>query len=148
MVHSARKEPLCRLRTEKALIRLFSRRKYFMINLHERMLSDLVGIEPATSWSPGGRATDWAIEVDHASCNLIWYIHGNYDNALTLTSLQTCTDTFANSADPDKTARYEPSHQDQHCLPFCFFFFFFLFFFYLFLFLFSCCCFFFFFFYF
>ena len=27
---------------------------------------------------------------------------------------------FANSVDPDETVRYEPSHQDLHCLPFCF----------------------------
>ena len=30
------------------------RRKYFMINLHERMLSTSAGVEPATSWSPVG----------------------------------------------------------------------------------------------
>ena len=28
------------------------RRKYFMINLHERMLPTLAGVEPTTSWSP------------------------------------------------------------------------------------------------
>ena len=39
---------------------------------------------------------------------------------LTLSSLQINTDTFANSADPDEMARYEPSHQDLHCLPLCF----------------------------
>ena len=31
------------------------RRKYFMINLHERMLPTPVGVEPATTWSPVGR---------------------------------------------------------------------------------------------
>ena len=31
------------------------RRKYFMINLHERMLPTSVGAEPATSWSSVGR---------------------------------------------------------------------------------------------
>ena len=31
------------------------RRKYFMINLQERMLPTSAGIEPATSWSPVGR---------------------------------------------------------------------------------------------
>ena len=31
------------------------RRKYFMINLHERMLPTSVGVEPTTSWSPVGR---------------------------------------------------------------------------------------------
>ena len=27
---------------------------------------------------------------------------------------------FANNVDPDETAHNEPSHQDLHCLPFCF----------------------------
>ena len=27
---------------------------------------------------------------------------------------------FANSIDPDEMAHNEPSHQDLHCLPFCF----------------------------
>ena len=36
--------------------------------------------------------------------------------------LQTNTDTFANSADPDETVSNEPSHQDLHCLPFCLWF--------------------------
>ena len=31
------------------------RRKYFMINLHERMLPTSAGVEPATSWSSVGR---------------------------------------------------------------------------------------------
>ena len=30
-------------------------RKYFMINLHERMLPTSAGVEPGTSWSPVGR---------------------------------------------------------------------------------------------
>ena len=34
--------------------------------------------------------------------------------------MQTKTSTFAKSADPDEMARNEPSHQDLHCLPFCF----------------------------
>ena len=38
-------------------------RKYFMINLHERMVPDPVGIQPSNSWSPVGRASDWAIEA-------------------------------------------------------------------------------------
>ena len=37
------------------------RRKYFMINLHERMLPTSAGVEPATSWSPVGRR----IQVSH-----------------------------------------------------------------------------------
>ena len=37
------------------------RRKYFMINLHERMLLTSVGIEPAAFWSPVG----WRIQMNH-----------------------------------------------------------------------------------
>ena len=36
----------------------------------------------------------------------------------TLSSQQTKIDTFANSVDPDKTARNKPSHQNLHYLPF------------------------------
>ena len=36
---------------------------------------------------------------------------------LTHSTLQTKTDTCANSEDPDETARDEPSHPDLHCLP-------------------------------
>ena len=38
----------------------------------------------------------------------------------TLSSLQTNTDTFANSEDLDETAHYQLSHLDLHCLPFCY----------------------------
>ena len=38
---------------------------------------------------------------------------------LTLSALQTVTDTFANSVDPDETAHNEPSHQHLHCILFC-----------------------------
>ena len=38
---------------------------------------------------------------------------------LTLETLQTKTDNFANSVAPDETARNEPSHLELHCLPFC-----------------------------
>ena len=41
-------------------------------------------------------------------------------SGLRLSSLQTNTDTFANSADPDETAHNETSHQDLYCLPFCY----------------------------
>ena len=34
-----------------------------MINLHERMLLTSVGVKPATSWSPVGRASNWATEA-------------------------------------------------------------------------------------
>ena len=37
-------------------------RKYFIINLQDRILPDLVGIKPVTSWSPVGHAPNWATE--------------------------------------------------------------------------------------
>ena len=39
---------------------------------------------------------------------------------LTFLTPQIKPDTCANSVDPDETAHYEPSHQDLHCLSFCF----------------------------
>ena len=39
---------------------------------------------------------------------------------LTLSAQQASTDAYANSVDPDEMAHNEPSHQDLHCLPFCF----------------------------
>ena len=40
-----------------------NRRKYFMINLHERMLPTSAGVEPATFWSPVGRTSNWATKA-------------------------------------------------------------------------------------
>ena len=39
---------------------------------------------------------------------------------LTFSSLQTKTDTFAKSVNPNKMAFNEQSYPDQHCLLFCF----------------------------
>ena len=39
---------------------------------------------------------------------------------LTIVALQNKPDICLNSEDPDETALNEPSHQDIHCLPFCF----------------------------
>ena len=39
------------------------RRKYFMINLHERMVLTSAGVEAATSWSPFGRASNSATKA-------------------------------------------------------------------------------------
>ena len=47
------------------------------------------------------------------------FYHGKMA-CLTLLALQTKTGTCANIVDPDETARNKPSHQDIHCLPFCF----------------------------
>ena len=38
-------------------------KKYFMINLNERMSPISEGVEPAASWSPVGRASNWATEA-------------------------------------------------------------------------------------
>ena len=38
---------------------------------------------------------------------------------LTLSTLKTKADTYANSVDPDETAHNEPSHQDLYCLQLC-----------------------------
>ena len=40
--------------------------------------------------------------------------------SITLSALQTKTDTCANSVDPDEMALNEPFHLDLHCLPFWF----------------------------
>ena len=40
-----------------------------MINLHERMLSAWAEVEPMTSWSPVGRASDWTTEAGRAKIN-------------------------------------------------------------------------------
>ena len=47
---------------ESAKGREYDRRKYFMINSHERILLNPVGIEPMT-WSPVRCASNWAIEI-------------------------------------------------------------------------------------
>ena len=39
---------------------------------------------------------------------------------LSTSALQTNTDAFANSEDPDEKARNEPSHLDLHRFPFCY----------------------------
>ena len=41
----------------------------FMINLHERMLPTSAGVEPATSWSPVGRASNCATEAGVSGLN-------------------------------------------------------------------------------
>ena len=48
------------------------RRKYFMINLYDRMLPDPAEIKPATSWSPVGCTSHWATKVSPLSGG--WFI--------------------------------------------------------------------------
>ena len=42
-----------------------------------------------------------------------WFVSSRVDHF----SIAVQKDLFTNSADPDETARNEPSHQDLHCLP-------------------------------
>ena len=46
-------------------------RKYFTINLHERMLPTSAGVEPVTSWSQVGRASNWATEAKYCLFSFI-----------------------------------------------------------------------------
>ena len=46
--------------------------KYFMINLHESLLPCSAGVEPATSWSPVGRASNWATETGYFFHYTLW----------------------------------------------------------------------------
>ena len=46
-----------------------------------------------------------------------WTRPKGWVSTVTLSALWTQTDIFANSVDPDETARYEPSHLDLYCLP-------------------------------
>ena len=56
------------------------RRKYFMINLRERMLPTSAGVEPATSWSPVGRASNCATEAGvSAKIYLVLRLYGTSD---------------------------------------------------------------------
>ena len=64
-----------------------------------------------------GRASRKTAETQ-LPCRTRWIILQMYPFPFTLSSLQTNTDTFANSADLDETARIEPSHLDLHFLPF------------------------------
>ena len=52
-------------------------------------------------------------------CKLLKLYTGTWI-VLTLSVFQIKTDTCAKNVDLDETARYEPSHQDLHSLPFFF----------------------------
>ena len=59
------------------------RRKYFMINLHERMLPTSAGVEPATSWSPVGRR----IQLSHRG-RYTFAIHDTYTGRCSFSNLR------------------------------------------------------------
>ena len=52
------------------------RRKYFTINLHERMLPTSVGVEPTTSWSPVGRRIQLSHQGQLFSFSYVAYLIG------------------------------------------------------------------------
>ena len=99
------------------------RRKYFMINLHERMLPTLAGVEPVTSWSQVGQRIQlspkyWDTLSHFHTCLKIWT---NPFSLLEVSKnlwleLQTgeplpcwtwIFSTFANNVDPDHLASEE-----------------------------------------
>ena len=53
-------------------------RKYFMINLHERMLPTSTGVEPVTSWSPVGLASNLATEASYLFCLYLFFISPSF----------------------------------------------------------------------
>ena len=58
-----------------------------------------------------------ALSKDLAFGLIVVYVFcRTFCSSLTFSSLQTNTDTFANSADPDEMACNEPSNLDLHCL--------------------------------
>ena len=48
-------------------------RKYFMINLHERILQIWLGLNPPTSWSQVKCGSNWAIKAGSRS---VWKLYG------------------------------------------------------------------------
>ena len=67
------------------------RRKYFMINLHERMLPTSAGVEPATSWSPVVRR----IQLSHRGRpRLVIGEIGDLCRATDSNNLLKCTETL------------------------------------------------------
>ena len=63
-------------------------RKYFTINLHERMLPTSAGVEPATSWSPVGRR----IQRSHRGRPTIR--SGQFSNSFEISSMSTLSASF------------------------------------------------------
>ena len=79
--------------------------------VNEMTLNELVKL--TTLWTTGP-------SIIYIIYHFIDFFYRTYNLlALTLSALQTKTDTFANGIDPDEMAHNEPSHQDLHFLPFC-----------------------------
>ena len=70
-----------------------------MINLHERMLPTSAGVEPATSWSPVGRASNWATEAGYEILGHLLYLGMITAKwACMVTAFPTCTRLHAHQA--------------------------------------------------
>ena len=100
-------------------------------------------IQISCAFQQSNRNLQWVHSEQSKLCMLVWvftertsrvvaqlfFIITSYNNTyitrqscrlyLTVPSLQTNTDTFANSVDPDEMARNKWSHQDLHGPPFC-----------------------------
>ena len=67
-----------------------------------------------------GGCPGWSVFAGR-TCHFVGFVvRGLIYKLVSLSTLQTNTDPYVNSVDPDETARYEPSHQDLHCVPFWF----------------------------
>ena len=58
------------------------------------------------------------LHISNSPANALPWLKDLIEFFLTILSLQIKLNNCANSADPDETARDEPSHQDLHCLPY------------------------------
>ena len=86
-------------------------RKYFMIYLHERMLPDLEGIEPLTSWLPVG-CTSERIRPNHwgpLHCSLAVLDKNCYQANYSYFNTKTCY-TYSSEAAHWGTSNEYPQH--------------------------------------
>ena len=80
------------------------RRKYFTINLYERMLPTSAGVEPATSWSPVGRR----IQLRHWG-QPAWCCRSNSENM----QRKFCRAVFCNSSTKLRSAWFCRSNSEN-----------------------------------
>ena len=106
------------------------RRKHFIIKSPRKNVANPAGVESAISWSPVGRASNWATEAGLRLGNQSWKDNGlsvlplwsiiskhwrfGHNFACLSMTLTTCytllylvRQTWANSIDPDETARHK-----------------------------------------
>ena len=92
--------------------------------LWQRTVNSLISLYECAGWSGPSLSPYAQKHVFHGTANsvLCGLLSINRfkkeESGLTLSTLWTKTDSFANSVIPDETAHHEPSHLDPHCLPF------------------------------